>query len=160
RGSTSRVYAVPLTVTVISMSGLLSTGTGGGPAQRPRGQLAGQVSLVVDRAALVGHRLAVLGGDPAGPGEALLGGRLAAQRRPGRRHRVVAHPALHLLVRGTTAGPHRHADLHQKLVRGQDGLVRADVQLAHRDGAGAGGTPDDRDGVDGRERRAQVLRRV
>src|SRR5690606_39598300 len=130
RGSTSRVYAVPLTVTVISMSGLLSTGTGGGPAQRPRGQLAGQVSLVVDRAALVGHRLAVLGGDPAGPGEALLGGRLAAQRRlglrggevrradrgqadahighgvavqperrPGGRHRVVAHPALHLLVR-------------------------------------------------------------
>src|SRR3954453_1638122 len=80
RGSTSRVCATPLTVTVICMSGLLPAGPGGGPAQRPGGQLAGQVALVVLRPALVGDRAHVLGGDPAGLDERLLGGRPAAQR--------------------------------------------------------------------------------
>ena len=60
RGSTSRVYSSPFTVTVICMSRLLSLGAGGGAAQRPRGELAGEMPLVVDRAALVGGRLAVL----------------------------------------------------------------------------------------------------
>ena len=52
----------PLTVMVTCMSGLLSSGAGHGPAQRTRGELAGQVALVVDRTALVGLRVAVLGG--------------------------------------------------------------------------------------------------
>ena len=51
----ARVTRSPLTVMVTCMSGLLSLGpAGGGSAQRPRGQLAGQVALVVGRAALVG----------------------------------------------------------------------------------------------------------
>src|ERR1700761_8729188 len=77
RGSTSRVYSVPFTVIVISTSG--RPGPGGGPAQGPGGQLAGQVALVVDRAALVGGGLAVLGGDPPRLGERRLVGGLAAQ---------------------------------------------------------------------------------
>src|SRR3954468_12167713 len=77
RGSTSRVCAAPLTVTVICTSGLLAgstaLGAGGGPAQRSGGELAGQVALVVLRPALVGDRAHVLGGDPPGRGERLLG---------------------------------------------------------------------------------------
>src|ERR1700761_841760 len=77
RGSTSRVYSVPFTVIVISTSG--RPGPGRGPAQGPGGQLAGQVTLVVDRTALIGSGLAVSGGDLARLGERRLVGGLAAQ---------------------------------------------------------------------------------
>src|SRR5207302_606925 len=59
-GSTSLVHCSPFTVTVIRMSRLLPLGTRGGGAQRPRGELPGQMPLVVDRAPLVGRRPALL----------------------------------------------------------------------------------------------------
>src|SRR6185312_1440022 len=69
---------MPLTITVTCTSDAVL-----GPlhraAQRADGEFPGQVPLVVGRAALVGHRVAVLGSDLAGPGEAVLGGRGAAQ---------------------------------------------------------------------------------
>src|ERR1700722_7881074 len=78
-GSMTRAYCVPFTVRVICMSGPQSLGAAYGGAQRPHGQLAGQVPLVISRPALVGDRLAVLGGELAGPGEGLLGRGGAAQ---------------------------------------------------------------------------------
>src|SRR5450755_2867176 len=77
--STSRVWATPLTYTVICMSGVRALRPADGPAQCPGGELAGQMPLVVGRAALVRAGPAVLGGDLAGPGEARLGGGCAAQ---------------------------------------------------------------------------------
>ena len=93
------------------MSGLLSPRAGGGAAQRPGGELAGQVPLVVDRSALVGARLAVLAGDPAGlrrssssvaglPAQEVLGlgARGSARRRPRSarcRRRVTVSPSSH-----------------------------------------------------------------
>src|ERR1700744_6466390 len=89
RGSTSRVYSVPLTVIVTSTSGLRAAGTGGGPAQGPGGELTGQVPLVVDRPALVSGGPAVLGRELAGPDERRVLGRLAPQELLGRlRHEV------------------------------------------------------------------------
>src|SRR6266545_4870561 len=55
----------------------------GGPAQRAGGELGGEMALVVGRPALVGDRVAMLGGDPAGFDKGFLGGRLAAQVRLG-----------------------------------------------------------------------------
>src|SRR5215470_20300558 len=79
-GSTSRRYSVPLTVTLICIGlDLPSGGAGGGAAKRPDGQLAGEMALVVDRSALVRRRPAVPRRDAPGLGEALLGGRPAAQ---------------------------------------------------------------------------------
>src|SRR5690348_6247380 len=76
---TSRSWSVPLTLTVMRMSGPRSLGAGHRAAQRPRGQLTGQMSLVVDRPALVGVGCAVGAGQPAGFGEVLLGRRPATQ---------------------------------------------------------------------------------
>src|SRR5262245_54515716 len=56
-------------------------------AQGAHGELAGQMPLVVSRAALVGDGPAVPGGDLAGPGEALVGGGRAAQELLGLRRR-------------------------------------------------------------------------
>src|SRR5580700_9857632 len=74
RGSTSRAYSVPLTV----IATLIVTGSPGhpvgGPAQRAGGQLGDQMPLEVLGPALVGGRVAVLRGDGARGGEALLVG--------------------------------------------------------------------------------------
>src|SRR4051812_43034357 len=78
RGSMSRVYCPPLTRTVISMSGLPS-GACRGTLQRPGHELGDQRPLVVDGAALVGGRRAVLGGNASRLGEGLVGGRPAAE---------------------------------------------------------------------------------
>src|ERR1700761_7952820 len=66
RGSMSRVTSWPLIVivTCIVLS-LLLEGARRRPAQRSLGEHADQMALVVDRAARVGHRHAVLGGDLA-----------------------------------------------------------------------------------------------
>src|SRR5215472_8820910 len=85
RGSTSRGYASPLTVTVICMSSALAARPPQRPAQRAHGKLPGQVPLVAGRAALIRARPAVLGRDLAGPCETLLGGRRAAQELLGLR---------------------------------------------------------------------------
>ena len=52
------------------------------PAQRAGGELGDQVPLVVLGSALVGDRVAVLGGDRPGRGEALLVGRAAEEGTP------------------------------------------------------------------------------
>src|SRR5215469_2947959 len=90
RGSTSWVKAVPLTVTVICTSGVSAAGAVPGPAQGAHGELPGQVPLVVGRAPLIGDRPAVLGGDLAGPGEALLSGGRAEQELLGLRRGELA----------------------------------------------------------------------
>src|SRR5580698_931560 len=61
------------------MSGVLALGPAQRLPQRPGGEFAGQVPLVVGRAALVRVGRAVLGRDLAGPDEARLSGRRAAQ---------------------------------------------------------------------------------
>ena len=51
-----------------------------GGMECPLGQLAGEVALVLRRAALIGARVAMLGGERRGRGDRLVGGGLAAQR--------------------------------------------------------------------------------
>src|ERR1700689_2895919 len=90
RGSITLVYSVPLTVSAICTASPCSRGLlahGGSPqagslgraAQRPHGELIGEVALVLGWPALVRDGLAVLGRDLAGPGEALGRGGCAAQ---------------------------------------------------------------------------------
>src|SRR5687767_9078646 len=74
------------------MSGLLTLGAADRAAQRADGELTGEVPLVVDRAALVGRRAAVLGGEPAGLGEVLRGGLLTPQEVLGLLGREVRGP--------------------------------------------------------------------
>ena len=57
-------------------------------------------------------------------------------------------------------GVYRHADLGQQLARADDGLVRAEVELAHRDLAVAVPAADDRGRAHRGEHRGQVLGRV
>src|SRR5690242_10795436 len=80
RGSTSCETRVPLTVMVTSISRLLLHRTRDRSAERPLGEHAREVALVVDRPAAVGHGRAVLGGDLARLREQLLRRRLAAQQ--------------------------------------------------------------------------------
>ena len=145
----------------------LAPGPGGGAAQHPGGQLAGQVPLVVDRAALVGGGLAVLGRDLRRPGRTLPRRRLAAQEvlglggdevpgadrgqpdaaprppcrprartstAPAARDRPVARPGgPPSRRRCRRRGPDRHAQISVSISSGRDhGLVRAEVELAHR----------------------------
>src|SRR5215472_9764856 len=79
RGSISRVYTPPLTVTVICMSGSLTLGSLRCFTQRAHCQLMRQMLLVLGRSTLVRARPAVLGRDLAGPRENLLAGRGAPQ---------------------------------------------------------------------------------
>src|SRR4051812_48442883 len=81
RGSTSAVCASPLIVTVTCIaSGLLLERTGRRTAQSAFRDHPGEVALVVDRAAAVGDRHAVLRGDRARLLEQLVRGRAAAQQ--------------------------------------------------------------------------------
>src|SRR3954469_99159 len=87
RGSTSRVSASPLIVTVPYICpGRRMEWASRGAAQGAFGEHAREVALVVGRAATVGHRHAVLGGDLAGLDEQLLGRDLAAQQLLGAGH--------------------------------------------------------------------------
>src|SRR5262249_13502282 len=85
RGSMSRVTCSPLTLIETLMSGLLVKRTRGSPAQGAVSQNASQVALVVDRAAAVGLRLAVLGRDRGSLRERLVGRRAVAQQVLGAR---------------------------------------------------------------------------
>ena len=88
RGSTSPVNAEPFTVTVICTSA--APGPAQCPAQCARGELTGQVPLVIRGAPLIGGGPAVLGGDLTGPGEALFGDGRAPQELLGRRRGELA----------------------------------------------------------------------
>ena len=103
----------------------------------------------------------VLGADrgQADPG---LGDRVTIQpeRGAGRAHRPVAGPAVHLHVRAAAAGPDRHPDLGQQLVRRHHGLVRAEVELTLRHGAGARTAVDHHRGPHRGEGGRQVLGRI
>src|SRR6185437_3165572 len=78
RGSMTLAYSVPLTLTVICTSGHPAS-SGYGAAQRADSQFAGEVALVLGRAALVGDGAAMLGRDLTGPGVAFLRRGHAAQ---------------------------------------------------------------------------------
>src|SRR6185437_7081542 len=78
RGSMTLAYSVPLTLTVICTSGHPAS-SGYGAAQRADSQFAGEVALVLGRAALVGDGAAMLGRDLTGPGVAFLRRGRAAQ---------------------------------------------------------------------------------
>src|SRR5262249_1771483 len=78
-GSMSRDTCWPLMLIVTSMSGLLVESSLGGAAQRPLGQNAREVALVVHRTATVGAGGAVLGCDLPGLLEQGLRRRLAGQ---------------------------------------------------------------------------------
>src|SRR3954466_1635107 len=79
RGSTSWDTCSPLAFIETLVSGLLVVRARHGSAQRSSGENAREVALVVDRAAAVGARRAVLGRDPVHLREQLVAGRLAAQ---------------------------------------------------------------------------------
>src|SRR5262245_36389220 len=80
-GSTSAVRVSPFTVTeTFVISGLLSTCPGHRTSQGPFGELAGEVTLVVGRAALVGGGAAVRRGEVAGGVDRVVGHGGAAQR--------------------------------------------------------------------------------
>src|SRR3954447_24073470 len=79
RGSTSCETCSPLTVIETLMSCLLVVGAGQRPAQRAAREHAREVTLVVDRAAAVGARRAVLGRNLVHLREQLVARRLPAQ---------------------------------------------------------------------------------
>src|SRR5689334_23372719 len=85
RGSTSRETCCPLTVMETLMSDLLPLASCDRLPQGTLGEHAGEVALVVDRPAAVGHRRAVLGGDGWDLLHELVAQRLAAQELLGAR---------------------------------------------------------------------------
>src|SRR5271165_6451617 len=87
RGSTSREYSVPLTVTASLIASASRPAprhgtcprSADGLAERPGGELPGQVPFVISRAALVRDRAAVVGRELSGRSEMLLARGLADQ---------------------------------------------------------------------------------
>ncbi len=85
RGSTSAVRGLAVDGHGDVHSDLLPSRPGDRRSQRPFRQFAGEVALVVRRPALVGTRVAVLGGDRRRRSDRLLAGGAAAQRLLGGR---------------------------------------------------------------------------
>src|SRR5439155_1098526 len=171
-------------------SDLLSQRALGGARQRTAGELARQVSLVLDRPALVGRRLALLGGEHGRLGERLLRRRTAregllgargcdaptdgGQRDPraadpavvepqlgaGGRDRPVAGAALDLLVGAAGVLADRDPHLREQLTGADGGLVGAAGEVGHRDDALARRAADDEARAERGADGGEILRRV